>query len=192
MQIANQSAQQTGSRYITQMHLLVGVASAPGSAFESLSVCDVNLADLKRRALECPLDDSIRAKDFVAGAIQEVERLKHNRLDVGHVLIALIADRDGNCARLLRSIGANLDKLTEEVERRLPQPTFPLYQALSAFANDSRVHNLRELLDDAQQQIESAVRQADFESANVHLKQKDDLKRKLESLLENLWRESNP
>ena len=120
------------------MHVLVGVASAPGSASESLLACGVDLTELQRRALESGTTDRVRTKDVVDRAIQEVERLNHNQLDVGHVLIAMVAERDGECANILVSMGVNLDNLLTEIENRLPQPTFPLEQALTEFADDPR------------------------------------------------------
>ena len=122
--------------------------------------------------------------------IQEVERLNHNQLDVGHVLLAMIGDREGECANILHSMGVNLDDLVAEIERRLSQTTFPLRQALTAFADQPRVQQLREQIDYAQQQIESHVQQADFETAASHRDQKADVTRQLESLLEQLWQDS--
>ena len=191
MQLANRSAEQHASRYITQMHLLVGLASAPGSASKSLSACGVDLDDLQRRALELRAETRIQVNDTVGIAIQEVERLNHNQLDGGHLLLAMISDRD-DCARMLKAMGVNLDELGAEIERRLPQPTFPLQQALATFADDSRIQKLRENIDDAQQQIESNIAQADFETAAFHRDKKDEITRELVALLEHLWHESQP
>ena len=190
-QLANKSAEQHGSRYITGMHILIGVASAPGSASESLSACGVDLDELQRRVLQLQGNDQIRTQDIVAKAIQEVERLNHNHLDVGHVLLAMAADGDGDSATILQSMGVNLDELRDEIERRLSQPTFPLQKALIRFAEDLRVCELRAQIDDAQKQVEACVDQEDFESAALHRDKKAEVTRELEFLLERLWHETH-
>ena len=77
----------------------------------------------------------------------------------------MVADRDGDCAMILRSMHVDLDNLVADIERRLPQPTFPLQQARTAFANDPRVHKFNEQLHDAQQQVQLYVGKADLKTA---------------------------
>ncbi len=191
MQFANKSARQQGSGVITPMHILIGLASAPGSASESLSACGIDLSNLKRRASELQANDWTSARAVIISSHHEIERLGHNHLDVGHVLLAMIVDRQGDCATLLQSMGANLEELRAEIERRLPQPTFPLQQALSKFANEPRVRVLCEQLDDVQHRMESCVQEAHFETAAVHRDKKGEIASELEALLERLWHDAH-
>lgn len=190
MRLANESAQQQGSRYITRMHLLVGLASAPGSASASLVECGVDLEELQRRALQSQNSDEVGTVDIITDAIREVERLDHAQLDAGHVLLAMIAKGDDDIAALLESMGVALDELRAEVTRRLPQPTFPRQRALAKFAADARVSALRGQLDDAQQQLDSALVQADYETADSCRDKQAELTRALDDMLQQLWNDS--
>ncbi|MCA9235900.1 MAG: hypothetical protein KDA44_10545 [Planctomycetales bacterium] len=192
LQAASSAAMQQGSPTITQMHLLIGVASAPGAAYESLRECGVDFDKLQQHALAFEGQDQNKTKDVVGRALRDVEQRNHNELDVGHLFMALVADRDGDCATVLHCMGVDIDKLCEAVEHRLPIPRFPLQEALARFEDDPRVIDVQNQIEDAQRQLEHCVSQGDFQSAAARRDTKAAFLRKRETLLERLWRELPP
>jgi ATP-dependent Clp protease ATP-binding subunit ClpA len=60
-----------------------------------------------------------RARDVIASSQTILERYKHSQLDVEHILLALIEQRDGLTQRILERAGANVDAIRASVERSL-------------------------------------------------------------------------
>ena len=59
------------------------------------------------------------ARKTMAISRKEAQRLGHDHIDVGHILLALF--QDGAAAWILSKLGANLTTLRDEVEARMPE-----------------------------------------------------------------------
>ncbi|MFQ6097310.1 MAG: ATP-dependent Clp protease ATP-binding subunit [Armatimonadota bacterium] len=60
-----------------------------------------------------------RAKETLSDAQQILERYRHNQLDVEHILLALLEQKDGLVPKVLGHIGADVDDVRQRVERAL-------------------------------------------------------------------------
>lgn len=58
-----------------------------------------------------------KAKKAIMIAQEEAINLNHDYIGTEHILIGLIKEEEGVASQVLRQLGANADKVVEEVER---------------------------------------------------------------------------
>ncbi len=60
-----------------------------------------------------------RAQDAAARAYKIVQRFKHNQVDVEHLLLALLEQKDGAVPKVLEMLNVNIDEMKERVSEEL-------------------------------------------------------------------------
>jgi ATP-dependent Clp protease ATP-binding subunit ClpA len=122
-------------RHIGTEHLLVALAGEPEVAALGLDreraraevVKTVGLGDRPDKSGEVPF--TAAAKDALAESLGEAMRLGHGQIRPGHLLLAVLKQRDGVARRILVAAGAVPSEFREAVIRRLagaaPEPPRP-------------------------------------------------------------------
>src|SRR5260221_8410400 len=131
LSLAQEEAQRFNHNYIGTEHLLLGlVREGDGVAAKVLSNLGVELNKV-RSAVEFIIGrgDRIvlgdigltpRAKKVVVElAVDEARRLNHHYIGTEHLLLGLIRESEGIAARVLESLGVNLEKVRSETIRVL-------------------------------------------------------------------------
>ncbi len=129
--LARLSALEMGHPYIGSEHLLMGlVREGSGVAYsvlERLSVTEEKLADIITkyvgRGVALPQDAEIsftpRSKRILEISAAEAKRNSNSYIGTEHILMAIIRDGDGVGAKVLATMGANMEMLYSEIERSL-------------------------------------------------------------------------
>ena len=128
--LAQEEARGLGHDYIGTEHLLLGlVHEGEGVAAKVLSNLGVELAKV-RSAVELIIgrgDHEVageicltpRVKKVLELAVDEARRLGHDFIGTEHLLLGLIREGEGVAARVLESLGANLEKVRTDTTRVL-------------------------------------------------------------------------
>lgn len=126
LKYAQYEAQDMERNYIGTEHLLLGLLhESDGLAAQALMALGIDL-DMVHERVESVLgadDDSTsdnpyytpRAKRVMELAVDEARRLGHNYLGTEHILLGLIRENDSAAARVLRSLGAELEHVRRQV-----------------------------------------------------------------------------
>lgn len=129
--LARLSALEMGHPYIGSEHLLMGlVREGTGVAYsvlERLSVTEEKLAGIIAkyvgRGVPLPQDAEIsftpRSKRILEISAAEAKRNSNSYIGTEHILMAIIRDGDGVGAKVLATMGANMEMLYSEIERSL-------------------------------------------------------------------------
>ena len=132
LSLAQEEAQRFQHDYIGTEHLLLGlVREGEGVAAKVLSNLGVELKEV-RNAVEAMIGrgDPIvlgelgltpRAKNVLELAADEARRLNHDSIGTGHLLLGVVREGDGIAARVLQSLGVNLEKVRTQTIRVLNQ-----------------------------------------------------------------------
>ncbi len=127
MELANGEAHRFKHEYIGTEHILLGlIKEGSGVGAAALKALDVDL-DKARQGVErfvrpgsaslpfgrLPLTP--RATAAVEQAIKEAKGLSHNYVGTEHMLLAILHERDGVAAQVLRDLGVNLDDARRQV-----------------------------------------------------------------------------
>jgi ATP-dependent Clp protease ATP-binding subunit ClpA len=122
LSLAQEEAQRFNHNYIGTEHLLLGlVREGDGVAAKVLSNLGVELNKV-RSAVEFIIGrgDRIvlgdigltpRAKKVIELAVDEARRLNHHYIGTEHLLLGLVREGEGIAARVLESLGVNLEKV---------------------------------------------------------------------------------
>ena len=131
--LAQAEAQRFNHNYIGTEHILLGlVREETGVAARVLDNMSVDLAKV-RFAIEFIIGRGDRpvvgevgltpsAKRVIELAIDESRGLGHNYIGTEHLLLGLVREGEGIAAGVLVSLGADLDKVRQEVIRVLNRP----------------------------------------------------------------------
>ncbi len=124
--LAQEEAGKMNSSHVGTEHLLLGlVRENDGVAAQVLLQTGLSLA-LIREEIEDEIDQkeepagsepklTPRAKRVLELAADEARRMRHNYIGTEHLLLALIREKDGVAANVLRKLGLNLEKAREKV-----------------------------------------------------------------------------
>ena len=146
---AQEEAERSHHSYIGTEHLLLGLLRLPkGPAPEVLRELGVAIDTVRRtiatvigrteRIIIQQIIPTSRVKMVIEIAFEEARRMGHERVDSGHLLMALVMEGEGIAAHVLEDLGATAQKVVAALERtwnvepsgrgRRPQlkPRFPL------------------------------------------------------------------
>lgn len=124
--LAQEEARELNHGWIGTEHLLMGLlAENQGAAARVLASADITLEAVRREveALigrgEQPPSGHIpftpRAKKCLELSLREALQRGDNYIGTGHLLLALMRERDGAAVKVLEKLGANLSQLRERV-----------------------------------------------------------------------------
>jgi len=126
LSLAHEEAERFQHSYIGTEHLLLGlVREGEGVAAKVLANLGVELNKV-RSAIESLIGrgDRIvlgeigltpRAKKVIDLAVDEAHHLNHHFIGTEHLLLGLVRDGEGMAARVLESLGVNLEKVRTQV-----------------------------------------------------------------------------
>ncbi len=130
MKFAASEARQMGHNFVGTEQVMLGLISAgDGVAGQVLLTYGLSLTDVRRRvraiiglgsgnvADEVPFTP--RTQRMLDLALCEAQRLQHDEIGTGHILLGLLREGHGVAARVLTEMGLSLDKLIEVTEGKL-------------------------------------------------------------------------
>lgn len=130
--LAQEEARQSGHDFIGTEHLLLGLIREGGGiaakALESLGISLETVRSEVRKIIgqgqpstSAEVSFTPRAKKVVLElAAEEARLLGHNYVGTEHILLGLIREEEGVAARVLSSLGADLEKVRAQVAQLLP------------------------------------------------------------------------
>lgn len=145
LQFAQEEAERSHHSYIGTEHLLLGLLRLEqGAAPEILKELEIDISEVRRtiaavlgrneRILIQRIIPTSRVKAVIEIAFEEARRMGRDRVDSGHLLMALAIEGEGIAAQVLEDLGATPQKVIAAVERRAgfepsgrgkrPQPKF--------------------------------------------------------------------
>ena len=138
LQFANQEAKEFGHEHIGPEHILLGlVKEGSGVAAHVLKEFGVDLRRIRIEVerqlgfrpdvvLTGKLPQTQRSKKAIEFAIEEARNLGHNYVGTEHVLLGLLREQDGVAARVLLSLGLDLETVRAGVISLVcPKPEDP-------------------------------------------------------------------
>src|SRR6266853_1094530 len=161
--LAQEEARMLNHNYIGTEHILLGlIHEGEGVAAKALESLGISL-DAVRRQVEVIIGQgqqapsghipfTPRAKKVLKLADREARALGHNYIDTQHILLGLIREGDGVAAQVLVTLGADLNRVRQQVIQLLHG-----YQSKGAIGEGSRLGRRARarLLDDALAQVDS-------------------------------------
>lgn len=128
--LAQEEARLAGLGFIGTEHVLLGLLhEGEGPAARALESSRITLEAVRAKVGEMPRSApaepggsppfSARAKKALERSLREALQLGHNSIGTGHLFLGLLGDEEGVAVRVLRSLGADLDRLRADVVRRL-------------------------------------------------------------------------
>jgi ATP-dependent Clp protease ATP-binding subunit ClpC len=124
--LGQEEAGKMGSGHVGTEHLLLGLVSEnEGVAAQVLQKMGVSL-ERARAEIVAEVEQSgesssgepkltPKAKRVLELAADEARRMRHNYIGTEHLLLALLREKDGLAAKVLRKLGLNLDKVRTQV-----------------------------------------------------------------------------
>jgi len=126
LELAQYEARELGQNYVGTEHLLLGlIHEGEGIAAKALLSLGIDLLAVHNRleSILGPVDESEedtfsytpRAKRVMELAINEAQSLGHNYIGTEHILLGLLRENEGIAAKVLVSLGADLDIVRDTV-----------------------------------------------------------------------------
>jgi hypothetical protein len=127
LQLANQEAHRLSDEYVGTVHILLGlIKEGFGTAARLLRMRKIDLRKVRRevehRSRTGPPQPTMgrlpltpRARNAIGIAVADALGQDHDFVGTGHLLLALLDDRDGEAAQILRSFGIGTDELRKQV-----------------------------------------------------------------------------
>jgi len=126
---ARQEAQKFHHDHIGTEHILLGLIEVKtGVGAEILRHYNVNLkvakAEVEKLVTPGNPDDeaaftalprTTHAHELIDDAVEEARSLKHNYIGTGHLLLALLHEKEGRGAQILGHLGLKLDEVRQDV-----------------------------------------------------------------------------
>lgn len=127
---AQEEARMLNQNYIGTEHLLLGlIREEDGIAYKALTNLGVNLVDVRLQVEDLigkgvatqigHIPFTPRAKKVLELSLREALQLGHSYIGTEHILLGLIREGEGVAARVLLSLGADLEKVRNQVIRLL-------------------------------------------------------------------------
>ncbi len=129
IQFARDEALRLGHDYIGTEHLLLGlIREGEGIAIEILAALGCDLDEVKRAIEDAGrasgdtmtignIPFTKRAEKILKSAYVEADRHKSDIIGTEHLLLALVKEKDGLAAQILKSFGVTYENASEELER---------------------------------------------------------------------------
>ena len=139
IELAFDEARRLGHNYIGTEHFLLGIeGEGEGMAtgiLEALGVSPVAVRDAleftaeprervapqRERVSEERVEFTPGARKAVRLAAEEARRLGHDQVGTGHLLLGLVREGEGLAASILQSLGANLQRMRQQVRQAVSQ-----------------------------------------------------------------------
>jgi hypothetical protein len=126
---AQEEAERSHHSYIGTEHLLLGLLRLPkGTAPEVLRELGIDIETVRgtiasvlgrnERIIIQQIIPTSRVKMVIEIAFDEARRMGHDRVDSGHILMALVMEGEGIAAHVLEDLGASAQKVVATLERR--------------------------------------------------------------------------
>jgi Clp amino terminal domain, pathogenicity island component len=131
--LAQEEARLLDHNYIGTEHLLLGlIREGEGVAARALESLDISLEAVRQRVeeiighgQEAPsghIPFTPRAKKVLELSLREAMQLGHNYIGTEHILLGLIREGDGVAAQVLVGLGADLNRVRQQVIQLLAGP----------------------------------------------------------------------
>ena len=126
--LAQEEARLSNNPYIDTGHILLGLLNEEGKAVQVLESLDVDLAVVRDKLAVTDISDqkqsghipfSPQSKKVLELSLREALQLGHNYIGTEHILLGLIREGEGVAAQVLQQLGAELQKVRQEVNRLL-------------------------------------------------------------------------
>jgi len=124
--LAQDQARSLGHDHIGTEHILLGLLSeGEGLAAQALAALEVSLDAARDQVVEIVgegagqpsghIPFTPRTKKVLELSLREAQRLGHDHIGTEHILLGLVRESGGVGAQILVRLGANLDRVTEQV-----------------------------------------------------------------------------
>ncbi len=144
--LGQEEAGKMNSSHVGTEHLLLGLIRHPDcSGARVLQQMSVSLDGVREQVVAqmAPATQAFggepkltpKAKRVLELAADEARRLRHNYIGTEHLLLALLREKDGLAATVLRQLNLNLEKVRSQVTEYLDDTNAPI--AATAAANES-------------------------------------------------------
>ena len=131
MDLAREEARMLSHNYIGTEHLLLGlIHEGEGVAAQALESLGISLEAVRQQVEEVaglgqqagpePIPFTPRAKKVLELSLREALRLGHHDIGTEHILLGLIREGEGVAAQVLAALGADLNRVRQQVIRLLP------------------------------------------------------------------------
>jgi ATP-dependent Clp protease ATP-binding subunit ClpC len=131
--LAQEESRLLNHKYIGTEHILLGLLrEAEGVAARALEAMGISLEEVRSRVeaiighgVDAPtghIPFTPRAKKVLELSLREALQLKHNYIGTEHLLLGLIRESEGVAAQVLVSMGAELERVKQEVLNLLSGP----------------------------------------------------------------------
>jgi ATP-dependent Clp protease ATP-binding subunit ClpC len=131
--LAQEEARTLNHDYIGTEHLLLGlIHEGGGVAVRALESLGISLQDVRRdveeiigrgqHELSGHIPFTPRAKKVLELSLRESQQLGHNYIGTEHILLGLIREGEGVAAQVLVTLGADLNRVRQQVLQILGQP----------------------------------------------------------------------
>ena len=128
--LAQEEARLLNHNYIGTEHILLGLLNeGEGIAAQALESLDIDLASVRDEVVKIigqgqqspsgHIPFTPRAKKVLELSLREALQLGHNYIGTEHILLGLIREGEGVAAQVLQQLGAELQKVRQEVNRLL-------------------------------------------------------------------------
>jgi len=130
LRFAEEEAKRFNHNYIDTEHILLGlVREGDGIAAKVLANLGVDLNKVRSKVdliigrghnpLHVEIAPTLSARRVINLAIDEARLMEHNYIGTEHILLGLVREGDGIAARVLESLGVNLERVRAETTRVL-------------------------------------------------------------------------
>jgi hypothetical protein len=133
--LAQEEARMLNHSYVGTEHILLGlIHEGEGVAAKALESLGISLESVRSQVEEiigqgqqAPSGDipfTPRAKKALELSLREALRLGHNYIGTEHILLGLVREGEGVAAQVLVKLGADLDRVRQQVISLLARPEF--------------------------------------------------------------------
>ena len=124
--LAQEEARMLNHNYIGTEHILLGlIRESDGLAARALESLEISLGAVRQQVEEIigrgqeaptgPVPFTPRAKKVLALSLRESLQLGHNYIGTEHILLGLLREGDGVAAQVLVRLGADLNRVRQQV-----------------------------------------------------------------------------
>src|SRR6201999_1049485 len=114
--LAQEEARMLNHNYIGTEHILLGlIHEGEGVAAKALESLGISLEAVRQQAPSGHIPFTPRAKKVLELSLREALQLGHNYIGTEHILLGLIREGDGVAAQVLVKLGADLNRVRQQV-----------------------------------------------------------------------------
>jgi len=132
--LAQEEAERSHHSYIGTEHLLLGLMRVEaGTAYRVLTNLGISIGSVRatieavlgrnERIIIQQIIPTSRVKQVIEISFGEAQRMGHNTVDTGHLLMGLVIEGEGIAAHVLHDMGATFERVIPAVEHELGAPT---------------------------------------------------------------------